>query len=113
MSPFTVEPDQWACGPTLTTLSFVRATRDLNSAGETVLSFASSVAIRVDLQPEGGLYPRFLAGTLIQVNFVAIAAGSVDVAVGDRATVSGAQVEVVNVMAFGSEQTELALRWVR
>jgi hypothetical protein len=62
---------------------------------------------------EGGGYPRFLQGTLTEVNFTAYAFGGPDVRVGDRTTISGAAVEVVNVMHFPDAQTELTLRWVR
>jgi hypothetical protein len=103
------------CGDdgTQTTLVFSRATRGQNSAGEILLSFASAVTVAVDLQPEGGTYPRYLQGTLDQVNYTAIGFGNLDVRTGDRTTISGAAVEVINVQHWGLEQTELALSIVR
>jgi hypothetical protein len=102
------------CTATATSLAFVRSTVDQDSAtGETILSYAEHLSLRVDLQPEGGGYPRFLHGTMTEVNYTAIYMGNADVQTGDRATVSGHQVEVVNVLHYGSEQTELSLRTVR
>lgn len=102
------------CTATAANLTFVRKTVDQDSAtGETILSYAEHLTIRVDLQPEGGGYPRFLHGTLTEVNYTAIYLGNADVETGDRATISGAQVEVVNVQHYGTEQTELTLKAVR
>ena len=106
--------------PTTTTLTFERKTESVNSAGELMLAFASALTVTLDLQPKGGGYPRFLAGTMEEINFTGIVFAAVDVRVADRALVpdvteatSGAYVEVVNVQHFGTVQTELNLKWVR
>src|ERR671922_2341982 len=110
MGTFAVCQAPLQCTGASTTLTFMRATRDQDSAAQVVLSFASALRVGVELQPEPGMYPRFLQGTLTEVNFTAYAFGGPDVRVGDRTTISGAEVEVVNVMAFPDAQTEVALR---
>ena len=102
-----------------TVLSFVRSTLRvnnnltqprLNSSGETQLSFASIGAFLGELQPTRGAYPRFIQGTMIQVDFVFYIIGEADIREGDRATAQGHRVEVVAVNNWGSEQTDVSLK---
>lgn len=115
MGLFDVCESQFLCSATgtRTTLVFSRATREQNSAGEIVLSFASNVSLTVDLQAEGGAFPRYMAGTLRQVNYAAIVLGNPDIVEGDRTTVCSTQLEVVNVLRLGTEYAEMALAHVR
>lgn len=104
-------------GPTTTTLAFYRKTSNLlsarNSAGELVLSFTSVATVTLALDPKGGDYPRFVHGTVAEVNFTGIATANLDLREGDRTRVSGAWVEIVNVQHYGTAQTVLDLNWVR
>ena len=115
MGLFDICESQLLCSTTgtRTTLVFSRATRTQNSSSEIVLSFASNLSLTLDLQPEGGTFPRYLAGTLRVVNYTAIYLGNPDVIEGDRVTVCSAQLEVVNVLRLGTEYAELALAYVR
>jgi hypothetical protein len=113
MGTFAVCQAPLQCTGASTTVTFLRASASQNSAGEILLSYSSAVSLGVELQPEGGGYPRFLQGTVTEVNFTAYAYGGPDVRVGDRAVISGANVEVINVQYYPDAQTELALRWVR
>ncbi len=115
MGLFDICESQLLCSSTgtQTTLVFSRTSREQNSAGEIVLSFASNLSLTVDLQAEGGTFPRYLAGTLRVINYTAIHLGNPDVIEGDRVTVCSTQLEVVNVLRLGTEYAELALAHVR
>lgn len=94
---------------------FQRSTATVNSAGETVLSYASSARVTGAWQPTGGSYVRFLGGTVVQIDALLIALGTLDVQVGDRcmdpsAGTQAARMEVVNVQTYGVEHTEIALK---
>jgi hypothetical protein len=104
-----------------TFLSFVRSrlkvTPDLaqprlNSAGETVLSFVSSGRFLCSLQPTATNYVRLIQGTLVQVHFRVFILGNADIIEGDRATIEGHRVEVINAQHWGDEQTECDLRYM-
>jgi hypothetical protein len=104
-----------------TFVSFVRSTLklhpdlqqpQLNSSGETVLSYVSSGTFLGSLQPASTDYRRFLHGIITEVNYKFYILGEVDIIEGDRATVEGRRVEVVNAQHWGSEQTECDLRFL-
>ena len=115
MGLFDICESQFLCSTTgtRTTLVFSRASREQNSAGEIVLSFASNLSLTGDLQPEGGTYPRFLPGTLRAVNYTFVYLGNPDLEEGDRTRVSAALLEITNVLRLGIEQAEVSLSYVR
>jgi len=100
-------------GGTVTALTFQRATREQNSAGELVLSFANLDQIRVDLFPSGRGVLRDVHGELNQVDYVIVGTGNLDLSEKDRTTISGALVEVIGVDHWGLETTEADLKYVR
>lgn len=96
-------------------VSFQRGAMALNSAGETVLSYASSVQVTGEWQPMGGGYGRFIHGLVTQIDAVFYALGNTDIRVGDRCTDpsagnQSARMEVVNLQPYGLEHTEIALQ---
>lgn len=115
MGLFDICESQFLCSTTgtRTTLVFSRASREQDSAGQIVLSFASNVSLTGDLQPEGGTYPRFLPGTLKAINYTFTFLGNPDAEEGDRTRVSGALLEITNVQRFGTEQADVSLSYVR
>jgi hypothetical protein len=54
MGTFAVCQAPLQCTGASTSLTFVRTTREQDSAGQVRLSFASALAVGVELQPEGG-----------------------------------------------------------
>ena len=104
-----------------TVLSFVRSTLRvnnnltqprLNSSGETQLSFATLGSYLMSLQPMRGGYVRLIQGTLTQINFVGFLEGNPDIIESDRCSVSGKRLEVVNVLHYGTESTEIELKYL-
>ena len=102
-------------------VSFVRSTLRvnnnlaqprLNSSGETGLSFATLGAYLGDVQPAATNYVRLIQGTLTQVNFRMFILGEADIREGDRCTIEGHRCEVINAQHWGSEQTELDIRYL-
>ena len=94
------------------TLAFQRAAREQNSAGELMLSFAAVGTFLGELQPFGGNYVRMIHGTVVQIDAVFIVMGNPDMQVGDRCTVSNAQMEIVSTQVYGTEQCEASLRQI-
>lgn len=94
------------------TLSFQRATKDQNSAGELLLSFAAIGTFLGELQPFGGGYVRALHGTVVQIDALFIVTGNPAVQEGDRCTVSQAQMEIASTQQYGQEHCEISLRHV-
>jgi len=113
-SPFESPTD-----PTRTTLVFVRKTLEQNSAGELIMSWASALTVRGDLEPHGGKLVRYMHGELNEVDFTFSVRGLVDIRVTDRtfltqnSQVSASLLEVADVSIYGSEHTEAMLQWVR
>lgn len=102
-------------------VSFVRSTLRvnnnlsqprLNSSGETGLSFATLGSYLMSLQPMRGGYVRLIQGTLTQINFLGFLVGNPDIIESDRCTVSGKRLEVVNVLHYGTESTEIELKYM-
>jgi hypothetical protein len=106
-------PDE--CGDTtaFTTLTFYRATHSQDNVGQMILSYTSNVCVRGSLQPESDGYPRYLQGTLQEINYKFIVLGNAPVVVGDRTTVSNHSLEAKKVDHWGTFQTEIGLTYVR
>ncbi len=84
----------------------------LNSAGETGLSFAPVGAYLGSLQPAATNVVRLIQGILVQVNFKMFLIGSADIQELDRCTIEGRRLEVINAQHWGSETTEIDLRFL-
>lgn len=112
MGVFATCTGQWLCGPTMVSLTVLRSTQSQNSHGEVVLSFASHVALRFDLQPMRGGVVRMLHGRTVEVAYLGIVAGNPDIYAFDRAVHSGADIEIIDVNRYG-DHTEVYWRWVR
>ena len=93
-------------------VTFQRATRSQTTAGEVVLSYATPRSLLVSLQPKPAGYVRLLHGIVQEVAYVAFYEGNAAVVEGDRATLSSAQVEVVSVLHYGMEHTEIEFKHV-
>ncbi len=94
------------------TLAFQRATREQNSAGELALSFAVVGTFLGELQPVGGAYVRMIHGTVVQIDATFYVMGNPDAQVGDRCTVSNAQMEIVSTQQYGLEHCEISLKQI-
>ena len=102
-----------ACGGSdWQTLAFQRSTKEQNSAGELMLSFATVGTFLGELQPFGGNYIRMIHGTVVQIDAVFIVMGNPDMQVGDRCTVSNAQMEIVSTQVYGTEHAEISLKHI-
>lgn len=84
----------------------------LNSAGETTLSFVSYATYFGSVQPAATHYVRFIQGIVVQVNYRVLIIGFADVIEGDRATIEGHRVEVINSQHWGRETTEIDFRFL-
>ena len=84
----------------------------INSAGETVLSFVETGAFVGELQPYGGNYVRMLQGVVVQIDAIFYIMGNPDVQVGDRCTLSGAQMEAISTQQYGLEHSEVSLHHI-
>lgn len=83
-----------------------------NSAGEVLLSYVDAGNFSVEIQPRQAGFPRYVAGTVIEVHYVGFVTGNADIRVGYRCTISSAQCEVVTAMHYGTEHLELELRQI-
>lgn len=101
------------CWSEFETLTFWRATHTQDDVGQMVLSYVSHVTVRGSLQPESDGYPRYLQGTLQEINYKFIVLGNANVQVGDRTTVSNHNLEAKKVDHWGAVQTEVGLTYVR
>lgn len=108
-----------ACANGQQFLSFVRPANVLQrrvpyqtSAGEVVLSFVHTAVLSVEFQPKPTGYSRVLHGNVVEVGGVGFLIGNQDVRVGDRTYISGYQLEVVNVLHYFLESTEIEMRYL-
>jgi hypothetical protein len=100
------------CGNTFTTLEVFRASGDRNSFGEVVLSFSSIGSISIDLQPGRSSVSRNIHGQLVEVAYDGVVAGNPDLSEFDRAYVSNALIEIIEVSRYG-DHAEIQWKWVR
>lgn len=108
-----------ACANGQQFLSFVRPANVLQrrvpyqtSAGEVVLSFVHCGIFSTEIQPKPTGYNRVLHGNVVEIGFVGFLIGNQDIRVGDRAYVCNYQIEVVNVLHYFLEHTEIECKYV-
>ena len=92
------------------TLSFQRSTKEQNSAGELLLSFAAVGSVLGELQPRPAGVVRVIHGVVLEVAYTFFVQGAPDIRELDRTTVDGAQLEVVTAAAWGEEHMEVDLK---
>jgi len=110
-------PGGW-CGDTLIQdITFVRAASLLtptapvqNTAAEVLLSFVTLGPYTLDVQPQPAGFSRMMAGQLVKVDLLLIGMGTVDLQEGDRCTIDGRRLEVVNALHYGGHHTEIELQ---
>ena len=95
------------------TLTFHRATHTQDDVGQMVLSYVCNTCVRGSLQPESDGYPRYMQGTLQEINYKFIVLGNAPIVVGDRAVFSNYSLEAKKVDHWGHFQTEIGLTYVR
>ena len=83
-----------------------------NSGGELVLSYIPIGTFMMDLQPAPLGFPRHIEGTQVNVDYRGIVPNNVDLRFGDRCYLCNYQLEVFNVAHYGTEHTELELRFI-
>lgn len=83
-----------------------------NAAGEVLLSYAPIGSFSLEMQPHQAGFPRNIGGQIVEVAYVGFAPGNVDLRAGDRCYLSAIQLEIVNVMQYGTEHTELEFKQI-
>lgn len=83
-----------------------------NAAGEVLLSYAAIGSISIEMQPRQAGFPRYVGGQIVEVAYVGFVPGNADLRPGDRCYLSALQLEIVNVMHYGTEHTEIEFKQI-
>lgn len=93
-------------------LAFARPTVAQNASGEVVQTFVPTLTVTGDYQPKPAGFQRLALGQVAEIKAVLIVMGATAVHEGYRCYVDGMQLEVVNVLRYGTEHTELEFQQI-
>lgn len=93
-------------------IAFARPAVTQNTSGEVVQTFVPTLALTGDYQPKPAGFQRLVLGQVVEVKSVFIVMGYAQVLEGYRCYVDGMQLEIVNVLRYGNEHTEIEFQQI-